>query len=346
MSVKEPSWNSGEFQATPIPFFAILLNESHNSLTRTSFATMMKNAIIILLLFVSFKGNTQDESCTLSDGNYHYFVRLEDDVPIDFDKQDFITYLEINSSISVSDINFLQENLVEVYRSLPFLDSDPANKLLRIVASDHTLDSFLISLDASINQAVIYCDCLWSDGFYHYYVRLVIDDWPSLDFDKTDFINHIQTSSNPSNSDLMFLENSISEAYVAFPASQTDNRKTLYVKSNDDLMMPYLHDFPEALNLVELICDEPELSITDYQNPKDLISIVPNPIVETSVIKIDEKFPVEEIQIMDLNGKILFHKNVRGSDTVNMGEFNLNPGLYFIKFSERKSSIIKKILVK
>lgn len=306
----------------------------------------MRNLLLIIFFLASIQGTAQNESCEFSDGNYHYFLWLEDDTPIGFNKSDFISYLETNSNISSSEVTFLESNLVEVYRSVPYLDSDPENKLIRVEAIDEDLVPFFLSLNESINQATMYCDCLNSDGFFHFYVRLIIDDIPSSDFDKTDFINHIQTNSSPSSSDLDFFNSSISSVSLPFPSSQSESlQKTLLVISDYDLMMPYLHQFSEALNLVELICSEAELSITDYRDPKDLITITPNPIVETSIIKIDDQFSLEELQIIDLNGKILYHKNIRGYDMINMNEFNLNSGLYFIKFSEQKSSIIKKIVV-
>ncbi|MCB0750941.1 MAG: T9SS type A sorting domain-containing protein [Ignavibacteriae bacterium] len=306
----------------------------------------MKNILLILLCFVSFNGITQVESCAFSDGNYHYFVWLIDSVPQDFDKQDFINYLEANSNISNSDINFLQQNLVEVYRSLPYLESDPANKILRIVAIDPTLNTFLTPLSESIHQTSQYCDCLNSDGYFHFYVRLIIDEWPPLDFDKTDFINHIQINSNPSNSDLVFLESSINEVYVASPSSQTDNRKTLIVTSDYDLMMPYLYNFFESLNLVELICGEPLLSTNVYQDLTDLILIYPIPVVETSIISLRDQLNSIELVVYDVTGKTLINKSYKDEKVIKMSDFNLISGLYFLKFSNENESIIKKIIVK
>ena len=167
-----------------------------------------------------------------------------------------------------------------------------------------------------------------------------------MDFDKTDFINHIQINSNPSNSDLVFLESSINEVYVASPSSQTDNRKTLIVTSDYDLMMPYLYNFFESLNLVELICGEPVLSTNVYQDLTDLILIYPIPVVETSIISLRDQLNSIELVVYDVTGKTLINKSYKDEKVIKMSDFNLISGLYFLKFSNENESIIKKIIVK
>lgn len=307
----------------------------------------MKKILITLLLVISFKVVSQNETCAFSDGNYHFSIQIIiEDLPLDFDKADFIQHLETNSNISNTEVNHLEDNLIDVYRLFPYSDSEPFNKFLRISTTDFLLDSFLIDFNESIQQVGILCNCAYSDGYYYNYVRLITNEIPTNDFNKTDFINHLETNSNISNSDLNFLNNSIEEVTIGFPSSQTESlQKTLIIISNYDLMLPYLYDFSESLDLVELLCGEPELAINEF-NIEDNIKIIPNPVTENSHIIISDKISIEKLIVYDLNGKILINKSLIGTKLMDIRILNLDSGLYFFKFNSSKSSTIKKVIFK
>ncbi|WP_040254266.1 T9SS type A sorting domain-containing protein [Psychroserpens mesophilus] len=307
----------------------------------------MKKVIIILLTIASFSGFSQNESCAFSDNNYHYNVLLIIDniPPIDFDKTDLIEYLEINSNISNTEVIFLNENIIEAFKALPSSQSEPFNKMIYIIASDDSLDSYLNSFTESIDLASIYCDCELSDSYFHNYVRLIIDEIPADDFNKMDFINHLETISNISSSDSEFLNNSIIDVTPAFPASQTESlQKTLFVISEYDLMIPFLYEFTESINLVELICEEAELTVDGF-NLKSIIRIIPNPVTQNTYIHIDNIANFESLMIIDITGKLIYSKKIKNLSLIEFGQFNLENGVYFAKFIQNNLSITKKIIV-
>lgn len=68
------------------------------------------------------------------------------------------------------------------------------------------------------------------------------------------------------------------------------------------------------------------------------ISIYPNPVVDK--LYINSKEPIKEINIYDCTGKLIH--NVRNSNTIDVS--NIVPGVYLIKCSTAKFSVIKKIV--
>ena len=125
--------------------------------------------------------------------------------------------------------------------------------------------------------------CVWDDGFYRYYTKLIIDNIPAPDYDKTSFINHLSTNSNPSSADLDFLNNSITEVSLSFPTSQTESlRKIVTVETNYDSMNTFFSSFPESIEFSEFYCED--LLGTESFDLKNRIKIYPNPISESSFI--------------------------------------------------------------
>jgi hypothetical protein len=218
---------------------------------------------------------------------------------------------------------------------------------LQVVSNDHTIEALLNTFNESLTHIVLYCDCEELDGYFHYYATLNVNELPVISFNKTDFINHIETTSTPSSNDLVFLNNSIVEVYLAFPSVPTGSlRKTVLVISEYDLMVPYLYGFSESFDLVEIICGQPVLSVNDQLDISNSITIIPNPVVSNSIISIDDQLFIEQLSIFDITGKLILKKENLGSNTISTNEFNLAPGLYVLKFTSENAYIIKKIIVK
>lgn len=310
----------------------------------------MKKTLTLVLSIFSIIGFSQNENCAFSDGYFYYQVLLISDESPDanFNKNDFILHLETNSSISASDSLFLNEHLQEVFIQNPTSNEDPGQKYLYVISDNNTVINLLNTYTESVTNLGIYCECMLSGGYFHYYVRLITDGIPQSTFNKTDFISHLTTNSNPSDAELNFLNNSIIDSYTAFPSSQTESlQKTVIVVSDYDLLVAYLYNFPLSFNQINLICGEAELlSISDNLNSSNNITIFPNPVVENSIIKIDKHLHVEKLFIYDLTGKILIKKTLEGVNSIMINEFNLNPGFYFFKFKSNNAYIVKKIIVK
>jgi len=309
---------------------------------------MKKILIIILGLFV-LNGFSQNVNCDFSDGNFYFQVLLNiSTIPaVDFDKSDFILHLENNSNISQADSQFLNTHILEVYRQYPDSNEDPAQKYVYVVSDDHTIHPLLISYTESIdNYPYIFCDCAFTDGYFYYYVTLNTDVIPQDDFNKTSFINHMVSTSNLTTVELDFLNNSIVEAQNAFIGFQTESlQKTVNIISNYDLMTPYLSDFVQSIDHVEIICGQPVLSIYDITIPNTAISIAPIPIVNRSKITIDSKVLVDELLIYDVTGKLINKQKIKGLNTIPINEFTLKTGLYFFKFVTGNNYITKKVIV-
>ena len=187
--------------------------------------------------------------------------------------------------------------------------------------------------------------CVWDDGFYRYYTKLSIDNIPAPDFDKTSFINHLITNSNPSSADLDFLNNSITEVSLSFPTSQTEFlRKIVTVETNYDSMIAFLSSFPESIEFSEFYCED--LLGTESFDLENRIKIYPNPVSENSFIQIDQKAGFKILEIYDLTGKLLFSLTIENLSLMKFSQLKFENGVYFLKFISDNLVISKKIIYK
>ena len=308
----------------------------------------MKKIYTIILFLTTLGSFSQNSSCSFSDGNYHYLVSLNivETPSTTYNKTDFVSYLEINSNISGAEIQFLNETLVEAFRAYPNSEAEQS-KILYIISSDDSLDSFLTPLTESITFSFIYCNCVYSDNLVHYYSKLFMPDVPDADFDTEDYIQHIESNSNISLNDIAFLNSVIVEVSQAFPSSSNEDlQRVLYVTSSSDLLVPFLNDYTEqAVEVIENICSEPQLSIDDL-NLTDKIQVIPNPIVHNFEILIDDNISIDKLIVYDVYGKILTEKFIINKNLMTKSDFKLNSGLYFFKFYSNKKTTTKKIIVK
>ncbi len=311
---------------------------------------MIKKLLLFIFGFIACHAFSQDEDCQFSDGNYYFQLLLitEEAPGIDYNEEDLITHLETTSTLSEADAMFLEDHLIDVYSQYPYLTEGQFQKYVYVVSDDPTIDEVLASYTSSIasNTIAFYCDCESEDGVHQYYTRVIADEFPSDDYNKTDFINHIIANSAPTDDQLDFLNTTITEVRNGFQGAQSVNlRNTLVVTSNYDILVPFLHDFPESFNLVEYICNNATLSVQDNDASVNTITIFPNPVIRNSTINIDNQF-IEELFIYDVTGKLLATKTMKGLYTIPMNEFDLKSGVYFLKFTSKEGHITKKVIVK
>ncbi len=310
----------------------------------------MRKIILLILVSLPLIIFSQDETCAFSDGHFYYHITLEENqIPsLDFDKTDFINLLETNSNISASNSQLLEDSIIEVSRWIPDFsgpDDDPQRGLY-VIANSFNLDSFFNSLEASISSSFIYCNCLFTDGYYYNFTAIVTDVLPPINFDKSDFIEHLEINSDITLQEVDFLNLVIEDVYLAFPSSQQDHlRKAVFIKTNFDLLFRDLENYTESLQFAQLNCYEAELSLNEY-NIKEYIKIIPNPIDRNSYLLIEHEIKFRNLEIIDINGKLIHSKNIKDQSIIYLSQFDLVSGLYFLKLNGADQSIVKKVIVK
>ncbi|WP_177229137.1 T9SS type A sorting domain-containing protein [Pustulibacterium marinum] len=187
--------------------------------------------------------------------------------------------------------------------------------------------------------------CVWQDGYYRNYVGLITDNIPDSDFNKTDFINHLITNSNPSTSELDFLNTSITEVSLSFPSSQVgSSQKVVTVVSDSNAMNAFLIAFSESFDWVEPYC-EILLGRDEFDLAKG-IKIYPNPVSDNSYIQIDHTTAFKSLKIYDITGKLMYSKEIENLNLIEFSEFKLSNGIYILKFISDHLAVSKKIIYK
>ena len=201
---------------------------------------------------------------------------------------------------------------------------------------------FILSIIFSATALGQNSPCVWKDGNYRYYVKLVTNTIPDANFNKTEFINRINSNSNLSNSDLNFLDNAIISASQAFPSSQNTNlQKTIIIVANNDTMENFLLNFPQSVELVENVCEE-ELASKKFNSTTE-IKIYPNPSNEEFFIELNENENFNSLEVFNLSGQLLFSQEIKNLTSLSILN-ELNKGVYFLKFISEKNSVIKRII--
>lgn len=95
-------------------------------------------------------------SCPRSDGTFHYYALLTlSEVPLDFDKDDFINFIVGVDNIPSVDLAILNTNITSVYKAFPTAQSE---FLQRVVYIEATTELFQILDD--INNSIEHHECL------------------------------------------------------------------------------------------------------------------------------------------------------------------------------------------
>jgi cyclophilin family peptidyl-prolyl cis-trans isomerase len=94
------------------------------------------------------------------------------------------------------------------------------------------------------------------------------------------------------------------------------------------------------------------LGVTDFDKNKDLLSIYPNPISETSVIEINSSTAdMTEFSILNMNGALLAQQMIQvnqGVNKISLSDFkldNLSNGVYFMMINNNKVISQKRFLI-
>ena len=311
-------------------------------------ATIMKNFYTLILFLFATQGFSQNSSCQFSDGNYHYNLRLViNEAPSEgFNKADFISFLETNSNISTAEVQFLNDNIIELFRQYHNPSNEAQERIFYVISNYDSLDTYLSSYPESISFPTAYCDCLLSNGSYNYFSALIMDDIPAIDFDKDDYIEHLELNSDISTEDIDYLNSTITEVYRWNTASNSEPvQRALVVLSSSDTLTPFLINYSQAIDYFEFLCDEAELAIDEITLSKS-INIIPNPIIDNFSILISNNLVINELIVYDVMGKIILRQNVNSSNNISINKQRLDTGVYFFKFIKDKNSTVKKVIVK
>lgn len=96
--------------------------------------------------------------CIQTDGSYRYNVLLTNNVPVDFDKDDFIAYITGLDTISNDDLNTLMENITSVEKAFP---TSQSTFLQRVVTIEATVEIY--SILATLVNSIEFYEC-YDDG--------------------------------------------------------------------------------------------------------------------------------------------------------------------------------------
>ena len=308
----------------------------------------MKLLVTTLLILLTFSSFSQNEECAFSDDNYYYRTLLIiDEAPtVSFDKDAFILHLDTNSNISETDSQFLNEHIIGVYREHPNNVNEPEDYTLLIGADNLTVGTLLEGYEESLDNTLLYCDCVNPNGLFEFYIALNDSGIPDSDYTKADFINYLEATSSPTQEQLDFLNANITDVERAFPMSNIESlQRALFVTANYDLLISYLSNFPTAFNYTVISCYEEVLSNGNHRNLENNIKISPNPITPNSTVQFENQFEVDELNVYDISGKLIVRKPTKGLRTVSLNDVKLNSGLYFFIFRFQNSLLLKKAVV-
>ena len=298
---------------------------------------------------MTFNKSIAQIDCLQNDGNYSYTIKLNiDDLPSDFNKNDFINHVMNIDNISSQDTNTLNSNITSVEKIFPSLVS---HRSISVIASADIV-SVLSILNNSINSYHCYLtDCEQSDGTYSYYVLLTSDTVPD-GFDKNDFINFISANDNISSSIISTLNQEITLVSTPFDfANNPFYQRIIAVESNSELFTLF-DGFTNSIEFHECryLCIDDEclldgtLSISDFEKLHNAI-IYPNPIKDESFLYLNYDFTEAKLEIIDNLGKIIFEYKISNTNKIDLRNINLKTGIYYFKIRNIKTQNIKIIKV-
>lgn len=104
----------------------------------------------------------------------------------------------------------------------------------------------------------------------------------------------------------------------------------------------YNGTFPENV-WIDIIVPDEIMDVTDQDATLTKLVLYPNPVVD--ILSIESKSKVEEIQIYNVSGQLVFHSQQSGNK-VQINISNLPSGIYMGKFKTEKGWIKNKIIKK
>ncbi len=286
----------------------------------------MKKVLLLLTLILGTTFSFGQYDCSQGDGTFRYQAKLYiENVPIDFDKDDFINHIVGIDNISIEDLTTLNLHITLVYKTFP---SSTQRKFVTIIA---TIEISPILTDLNNSIEFHYCvvtDCTQSDGTFGYYV-LTSGNIPH-DFDKDDFINYILGLDNISNEDLAILNEHISLVYKAFPSAQSEFLQRVVVIDATTEIYSILENLINSIEHHECIDDAIILGINDDKNDKNSI-VYPNPITENSVIKLNMNSTDIRLELLNNLSQIIYQERISGKNIIELKNLPIENGIYFLK---------------
>lgn len=287
----------------------------------------MKEVLLLLCFILGTVFSYSQIDCSQDDDIFRYRAHLSlENVPIDFDKNDFLTVISDLDNISNQDLATLTDYIIQVFKSIPSLNY---HKSVDIRATTE-IYSILASLENSLEYH--YCvitDCSLSDGTFGQYATLTNGPVAS-DFDKNDFIDYITSFDNISNEDLAFLTTHITSVYKAFPTAQSNFlQRTIIIEATGDIYF-ILESLNNSIEYFRCTDDEIILGIDDVQYNSYSI-IFPNPITENSILKLNRNGDDVKIELINSLGQIVYSEKTTGQSTIAIHSLPVAEGISFLK---------------
>tara|TARA_Y100000815_G_scaffold264596_1_gene280424 strand:+ start:7848 stop:8756 length:909 start_codon:yes stop_codon:yes gene_type:complete len=297
----------------------------------------MKSILFTLLLVLNISLSFSQTDCSQYDGSFKYRASLIiDEVPIDFDKDDFLSHITSLDDISADDLNTLTSEITNVYK----IFSSSSSKLVTIDAISEIF-SILSVLENSIDfHFCVENDCSTNEGVFQYLPLLFIETVPN-DFNKDDFIDFILEMDTVPSEDVNTLTDNIISVEKTFPSAQSSTLKRVVTINSTGDIYPILDMLENSIEYMECGSDEVVLRMNDRDNNIDIL-VYPNPITENSVIRLGDDFITLRYEIINSLGQIVHQGNHRGGNIIEIGKIQIPHGVYFIKIQDKTT---KEIIV-
>lgn len=97
-------------------------------------------------------------NCIESDGSYNYYVLIKlNDVPIDFDKNSFLNYIQTEDNISETLFDLLELGITNLKKAFPVVSSDFLNRVIEVNSNINLYNIF----ENDLINSVEYQECLY-----------------------------------------------------------------------------------------------------------------------------------------------------------------------------------------
>jgi hypothetical protein len=289
----------------------------------------MKKILYCSILFLYFNGAQGQDDCTSYNGLFRYITRIitNENLPIDFNKDLFLDHLSNTENISSEDFMMLTENITKVE---VFIPSIPGPKTVKIFAQQDVYP-ILHGLSSGIQE--FYClrtHCMDENGVHLYIIKMNFFIGTSA-FGKEDFLNEIMTQENPTSIELEMLNSNILHVEKAFPSS--GNPVLLSVITVESTLDFYgiFENYTNAIESSE--CNNYEIELLNLLSQEKLtqVEIYPNPLTETSILKLNDDSSLFDLEIVNQVGQVVYRQRNISENTLSIKNLKLQNGFYFFK---------------
>jgi hypothetical protein len=301
----------------------------------------MKRKLLFFVLVMAINHCfAQTTDCSQGNGTYKYRAKLTQNIPVDFNKNDFLDFIVGLDNISNQDLTTLTDGITAVYRSIPSINPH------KLVTIDATVDIYSI-LDTLQNSLdIFFCvdrDCIQQDETYAYYVTL-IEGPIANDFDKNDFIDYITARDVISSDDLAILSTEINTVEKAFPSAQSDFlKRTIIINVSVDIY-GIMESLINSVEYFECIDDGVVLEIEEHQKTNTSI-VFPNPITENSVVQLKMSSNTIKLELINALGQLVYSTITSGAETLAIKNIPVPTGISFLKIYNLTNGRIETLKV-